>query len=105
VPVKRVRALPGARREIVWSPLARARLQEIRAYVARDKPVAAERLAIRIVAVTEALRDHPYLGHVGTESGVRELIIGGTPYVLLYRVQGKKVTIHTIWHAAQRKNR
>jgi toxin ParE1/3/4 len=91
--------------EIVWSPLARARLQEIRAYVAKDKPVAAERLAIRIVTVVEALRNHPYLGHTGTESGVRELVIGGTPYVVLYRVRGKKVTIQTIWHAAQQGNR
>jgi toxin ParE1/3/4 len=91
--------------EIVWSPLARARLQEIRAYVAKDEPVAAERLAIRIVTVVEALRNHPYLGHTGTESGIRELVIGGTPYVVLYRVRGKKVTIQTIWHAAQRGNR
>ena len=91
--------------EIVWSPLALARLQEIRVYIAKDKPVAAERLAIRIVSVIEALRNHPYLGHTGTESGVRELIIGGTPYVVLYRVRGKKVTIQTIWHAAQRENR
>jgi len=105
VPVERVRALLRARREIVWSPLARARLQEIRAYVAKDKPVAAERLAIRIVAVIEALRDHPYLGHAGTESGVRELVIGGTPYIVLYRVRGKKVTIQTIWRAAQREKR
>jgi toxin ParE1/3/4 len=97
VPVKPV--------EIVWSPLTRARLQDIRAYVAKDKPVAAERLAIRIVAVVEALRNHPYLGHARTESGVRELIIGGTPYVVLYRVRGKRVTIQTIWHAAQRENR
>jgi toxin ParE1/3/4 len=91
--------------EIVWSPLARARLQEIRAYVAKDKPVAAERLAIRIVAVVEALRNYPYLGHTGTESGVRELIIGGTPHVVLYRVRGKRVTIQTIWHSAQRERR
>jgi toxin ParE1/3/4 len=89
--------------EIVWSVLARTRLREIRAYVARDKPEAAERLAMRIVAVVEALRSHPYLGRVGAEPGVRELVIGGTPYIILYRVQGRRVTISTIWHAAQRR--
>jgi len=89
--------------EIVWSPLARARLKEIRAYVARDKPDAAERLATRIVAVVEALRDHPYLGRAGAEPGIRELVIGGAPYIVLYRVRGKRVTITTIWHGAQRK--
>jgi toxin ParE1/3/4 len=89
--------------EIVWSPLALARLQEIRAYVALDKPKAAERLATRIVAVVEALRNHPRLGRAGTEPGTRELIIGGTPYIVLYRVRGKRVIIGTIWHGAQRK--
>ena len=89
--------------EIVWSALARTRLQQIRAYVARDKPQAAERLATRIVALLEALRNHPHLGRAGAEPGIRELVIGGTPYVVLYRVRGHRVTISTIWHAAQHK--
>jgi toxin ParE1/3/4 len=87
--------------EIVWSALARTRLCEIRAYVARDKPKAAERLAMRIVAVVEALKNHPYLGRAGAEPGIRELVIGGTPYIVLYRVQSRRVTIDTIWHGAQ----
>jgi toxin ParE1/3/4 len=89
--------------EIVWSPRARARLGEIRAYVARDKREAAERLATRIVAVVEALRHHPHLGRAGADPRIRELVIGGTPYVILYRVRGKRVIINTIWHAAQQK--
>ncbi len=89
--------------EIVWSPLVRAPLQEIRAYVAKDKPDAAERLATRIVAVVEALRNYPHLGRAGADPGIRELVIGGTPYIVLYRVQGKRVTISTVWHGSQEK--
>jgi toxin ParE1/3/4 len=88
--------------EIVWSPLARARLQEIRAYIALDKPDAAARIATRIVAVVEALRTHPHLGRAGAEPGIRELIIGGTPYIVLYQFRSKRITITTIWHGAQR---
>ena len=83
--------------------MARTRLQEIRAYVARDKPEAAERLAMRIVAMLEAFRNHPYLGRAGAEPGIRELVIGSTPYIVLYRVQGQRVIISTIWHGAQRR--
>ena len=83
--------------EIVWSRRARAHLEEIRAYVAKDKPDAAGRLATRIVAVVEALRNHPNLGHVGAELGIRELVIGGTPYVVLYSVKRTQVTISMIW--------
>jgi toxin ParE1/3/4 len=90
--------------EIVWSPLARARLQEVRAYVALDKPDAAARLATRIVAIAEALRGHPHLGRASSEPGMRELVVGGTPYVILYRIRGMRVTINTIWHGARRKN-
>ncbi len=81
--------------EIVWSALARTRLREIRAYVARDKPEAAERLAMRIVTVVEALGNHPHLGRVGAKPGIRELVIGSTPYIVLYRVQGERVVIST----------
>ena len=95
----------GSSVEIVWSPLARARLQEIHAFVALDKLDAGGRLATRIVAILEALRTHPRLGRIGSEPGVRELAVAGTPYVILYRVRGNRVTISTIWHGAQRWNR
>jgi toxin ParE1/3/4 len=89
--------------EIVWSPRALQRLDAIRVYVARDKPDTAELLAIRIVTVTGALRTHPYLGRAGHEPGIRELIVAGTPFVIVYRVRARRVVIATIWHAAQRK--
>ena len=87
--------------EIVWSPLAR--LAEIRAYVALYKEKAAELLATRLVAMVETLGEHPYLGRVGAEPGIRELVVGGTPYTILYRVRARRITICTIWHAAQKR--
>jgi len=64
---------------------------------------ATEHLATRVVAVVEALRNHPHLGRAGAEPGIRELIIGGTPYIILNRLRGNRITINTIWHAAQEK--
>jgi toxin ParE1/3/4 len=85
--------------------MARARLEEIRAYVAKDKPEAAARLATRIVAVVEALRLNPNLGRAGAEPGIRELVIGGTPYIVLYSVKRTRVIIATIWHGAQSRKK
>ena len=96
-------SLKHAPLEIVWSPLALARLQEVRAYVALDKPQAAERLAIRMVTLVETLRTNPYLGRTGAEPGIRELVVGGTPYLILYRVHRRHITINTVWHASQDK--
>lgn len=89
--------------KIVWSPLALARLQEIRAYVALDKPDAAEKLASRIVSIVETLRDYPHIGRAGPEPGIRELVVGGTPYIVLYRVEKRRVVINTIWHGRQER--
>jgi toxin ParE1/3/4 len=87
----------------VWTPRARARLRQIRPFVAQDRPDAAERLTTRMVAVIEALREHPHLGRAGAEPGSRELAIGGTPYLVWYRLEGERVTISTIQHGAQRR--
>jgi toxin ParE1/3/4 len=89
--------------ELVWSPLARRGLEQIHDYVAKDKPEAAKRLGARIVAVVELLKGHPYLGRIAAEPRVRELVIGGTPYIVLYRVRGNQIRINTIWHGAQEK--
>lgn len=89
--------------EIVWSTLALARLREIRAYVALDKPEAAELLVTRIVAMVEVLRRFPNSGRAGIEPGMRELVVGSTPYIILYRVMGSKVMIGATWHAAQNR--
>lgn len=96
---------PRPQVELIWSRRALRRLREIRQYTAADKPVAAERLAARIVSVVSALRLQPNLGRAGSEPRVRELVIGGTPYIVIYRVSSRRVTVLTIWHGAQRKDR
>jgi len=87
--------------EIVWSHKARARLNDIRRDVAADKPAAAEKLALRIVSVVSLLRTHPHMGRAGARPGLRELVIGGAPYIVICKAGRKQVNILTIWHGAQ----
>ncbi len=90
--------------EVVWSRQALCRLREIHRYVAADKPRAADRLSSRIVSVITTLRKYPYIGRAGAEPGVRELVIGGTPYIVSYKAGRKRVRILTIWHGAQERS-
>lgn len=95
---------PGESRpalEIVWSRKARAQLREIQHYIANDKPDAAARLAFRLVTVVAALRLHPHIGRAGSQPPLRELVIGGTPCIVIYKVGRKRVTILTLWRGAQ----
>ncbi len=87
--------------EVVWSRRAMYRLCEIRDHIAQDAPVPAERLATRIVALTELLSNHPHLGRRRDSLGDRELVVSGTPYIIRYNVKVKRVIIQTIWHASR----
>ena len=58
-------------------------------------------MATRIVALSETLREHPYLGRAGTDPRIRELVIGGTPYIIAYTVGTNRITISPVWHGAQ----
>ena len=95
--------IPSPKTQIVWSPLAIAKLAEIRAFVALDKPDAAERLGTRIVSVIEALRLHPRLGRPSGVPGVRALVLGTAPYVIHYRLRSNLITILDVRHGAQER--
>jgi len=87
---------------IRWARPALADLEAIGDFIARDNPVAAKRLVVSLVASVDALRDHPNLGKPGRLTGTRELVIGGTPYVVPYRVLGDDVEVLAVFHGARR---
>ncbi len=91
--------------EIAWSRLALRRLREIHDYVARDKPEAAENLTTRILTIVEALSNYPHLGRVGVRHDIRELVVGGTPYIIVYRLQRSRIVINTVLHGVRRRKK
>lgn len=100
---KESRRQNSVKKEIIWSPLALARLQEIRAFIARDDPEAAARVTTRLVAIVQSLVEYPLLGRPGIDPDTRELVVGGTPYIILYQVKARRILIRTVWHAAQNR--
>ncbi|HEY1362392.1 MAG TPA: type II toxin-antitoxin system RelE/ParE family toxin [Xanthobacteraceae bacterium] len=88
---------------IEWSPQALEDLQSIRAYVAEDDPVAAQRLVLRIISAVELhLPENPYMGRPGRVPGTRELVVVKTPYIVPYRVWGTALQILRVYHGARR---
>jgi len=86
---------------ITWAPEARRQIHEIWHYIALDDPQAADRMVTRLVAAVEKLAHFPHLGRPGRE-GSRELVVSGTPFVVVYRVEGEEIRIGTVVHGAQR---
>jgi len=87
--------------KVIWAPEAKRQLSDIWHYIVLDNPAAAERMATRLVAAVEKLSHFPYLGRPGREQS-RELVVSGTPFIVVYRVSAEEVRIVTILHGAQR---
>jgi toxin ParE1/3/4 len=85
-----------------WSQAAIRDLQEIRGFIAQERPMAAQRVAQRILQVVRNLEQFPRMGRPGRVEGTRELVVGGTPYIVPYRVQGEAVELLRILHGARR---
>lgn len=86
---------------ITWAPEARRQVREIWHYIALDDPAAADRMVTRLVVAVEKLLRFPQLGRPGRE-GSRELVVGGTHFVVVYRVEGEEIRIGSVVHGAQR---
>jgi len=85
---------------IRWTGPALEDLKEIRAWVARDRPDAAKRLATEIRNRVEALAGFPSSGRVVPEIGIenyREIVV--RPYRVIYAVSEPDVVILRVWHA------
>lgn len=88
--------------KLVWSPKAVADLAQVRAFIARDKPVAAKKTVLAILAYTEnQLSQYPNSGRPGRVEGTLELVIPKLPYIVPYRLIRERIEILRVFHAAR----
>ncbi len=64
----------------------RAKAERNHALAAYADPRAAARLLERFDATERLLHDFPSLGRLGQQTGTRELVVAGTPYLFIYRL-------------------
>ncbi len=88
--------------DIIWLDRARREVIHIREYIAMDNPRVAQQVARRILESAEKLRTTPNIGRPGRLYGTRELVITGTPFIILYRVRDGVIEILRIIHGARR---
>lgn len=87
---------------IKWHRLARRDLRQVRDYIARDNPKAAERTAQHILKAVEQLPDNPSIGRPGRVLDTRELVVTGTPFLIPYTVFDNTLVILRVLHGAQK---
>lgn len=87
---------------IDWLPIAASNRNSQLAYIGERNPSAAAALGDMIEAAVSHLADHPHMGRPGRVPGTRERVVGGTPYVIAYRIEADSVVILRLLHGAQR---
>jgi addiction module RelE/StbE family toxin len=87
--------------KIQWSPTAISDLESIRAYIANDSPNSARKVAMRVKAGVNRLRDFPLSGRAGRVPETRELVLPGTSYIAAYTIEREEVRIAAILHGRQ----
>jgi toxin ParE1/3/4 len=88
---------------IRWSDEALEDLRSLQAYIAKDNPAAAKKVAMAIVESVEInLPENPQMGRPGRVSGTRELVIAQTSYIVPYRVKAGTIQVLRVYHGARR---
>ena len=75
--------------ELLWLPRARKQQHDAIEYIALDNPIAA-------LGQTDMLLQQPKLGRPGRMKGTRELVIGRTPFIVVYRVRPRAARIEVL---------
>ncbi len=86
---------------LTWSALALADRDDIFDHIEADNPRAAIAVDQRIATRVEGLAAFPSSGRPGRVEGTRELVIAGTPYIAIYRVDGGVTHVLRILHGAR----
>jgi plasmid stabilization system protein ParE len=88
------------RKQIRWLNAALDDVEQIVAYIAQDRPQAAEKSAEGIFSRVEALAHSPYLGSICPYyRRARQLIHGS--YLVYYTVHRKEVVVRAVVHGAR----
>lgn len=87
---------------IEWLPEAARNLTAQLEWIAEHNPWAAIDMGDAIHAAVSRLAAHPAMARPGRVAGTRELVVVGTPYIVVYRVEASAVVILRVLHGAQR---
>ena len=88
--------------ELKWTPSALGDLDDAGDYIREDNPPAAAEMGRRVQEAVEYLEHHPNLGRTGRLRGMRELVVSGTPFIVVYRVHLDQIQVLRVLHHARK---
>ncbi|ATQ44074.1 type II toxin-antitoxin system RelE/ParE family toxin [Caulobacter mirabilis] len=84
---------------VTWTIQALQDLKEVRAFIAQERPITAERIGDRLRAAAAKLDQHPNRGR--PIAGGRRELSHIAPYLIRYRVEAEQIVVLEVRHAAR----
>jgi toxin ParE1/3/4 len=86
---------------IIWMPGAERDVTGLWEYVAADNSAAADRQVEHVISAVMNLVKFPGMGRIGRCPGTREVVVGKTPYIVMYRIKKRTVEVLRVLHSSQ----
>jgi len=87
--------------KIFWLEKAAIDLEQAYEFILFDNPPAAKNEVNKVLQAVQLLSMNPALGKAGRVAKTRELVVAGTPYIVIYRAKGNHLEILRIFHGAR----
>ena len=91
--------------KVIWARDAIVDLARVRAHIADDNPIAANRLAKRLLDIAALLAEQPKMGVATVVPDIRRLIVSQTVYSLIYRIAAEQVEIIEVFDGRRKMPR
>ena len=89
---------------LIWTPRAHAEYLNAVRYIAKERPAIAIEQGDLVRQAAGRLADYPRMGRPGRRRGTRELVVPGTPFIVVYRIQeqdARQIQVIRVLHGAQ----
>ena len=89
---------------VIWTSRAHAEYLNAVRYIAAERPAIAIEQGDLVRQAAGGLADYPRMGRPGRRRGTRELVVPGTPLIVVYRIQeqeARQIQIIRFLHGAQ----
>ncbi len=89
-------------RSVEYAARALRNLENIKTYISKDNPAAAERVVVHIAESADGLMDFPLTGKPWLRAGTRKLTLAKYPYSIIYKLTPTRVVVLAVAHQSQK---
>lgn len=85
-----------------WTFPALGDIKEAGDFISLNNSQAAKRMSERVKEAVEYLIEFPNIGRPGRVTGTKELVVSGTPFIVVYRIKVPVIQILRLLHHARK---